>query len=337
MNRVAIFGYGSIGRRHLATVRASTPSPEILVCSSQNLTGKPFDSTSLLSDVSDFKPDLAIICGAPSTRFDAIEALPEHTRGILVEKPFAMDYQQGVALSAEIESKGYFAQVGYNLRFSPSLAVFKSKIEAAHLGDVLSVRAETGQHLGSWRIGQDYRNTVSAQNALGGGVLRELSHELDYLTWIFGKVAWVTAWHGRQSKMDINVEDTAHVTLAFEGSHRVRPAIGQLNLDFVRHDHTRRVSAVCEGGTLRWDGISGMVEQWRAEDSDWEVLHEDAAEAPSTYADQWESFLRAVETSAGVGASVLEAVEVLSVIDAIRSSNEAEGQRRTPITAEART
>ena len=334
MNRVAIFGYGSIGRRHLATVRESMPSAEILVCSSQKLGSEPFASTSSFADVTDFKPDLAIICGAASTRFDAIEALPAHTRGILIEKPLAVDYQQGLALSAEIDRKGYFAQAGYNLRFSQSLAVFKSRIQAGHLGDVLSVRAETGQHLGSWRIGQDYRSTVSAQNALGGGVLRELSHELDYLTWIFGKVAWVSAWHGRQSSMEIDVEDTAHITLGFEGFDRVRPVIGQLNLDFVRHDHTRRVSALCESGTLRWDGVLGRVEQWCAGDSDWEVLHEDAPEAPSTYTLQWESFLRALETGAGVGASVLEAVEVLSVIDTIRSSSEAESQRRTPISAE---
>ena len=330
MNRVAIFGYGSSGRRHLATVRASTPSTEILVCSSQNLTGKPFDSTSLLSDVSDFKPDLAIICGAPSTRLDAIEALPAHTRGILIEKPFALDHQQGVALGAEIEKRGCFAQVGYNLRFSPSLAVFRSRIQAGHLGDVLSVRAETGQHLASWRPEQDYRTTVSAQDALGGGVLRELSHELDYLMWIFGDVTWVSAWHGRQSSMEINVDDTAHITLSFAGSDQVPPTIGQLNLDFVRHDSTRRVSAICESGTLRWDGVSGRVEQWQEGGSGWDLLYAEAPEAASTYSLQWDSFLSATQSGSGLGATVNDGLKVLALIDLIRASNTTGGHRFSP-------
>ena len=106
--------------------------------------------------------------------------------------------------------------------------------------------------------------------------------------------------------MEINVEDTAHITLGFGGSDRMRPATGQLNLDFVRHDYTRRVSALWKSGTLQWDGVSGRVEQWRAGDSDWEVLHEDAPEAPSTSTLQWESFLRALEAGSGVGASMLE-------------------------------
>jgi len=336
MNRVAIFGYGSIGRRHLATVRESMPSAEILVCSSQKLGSEPFTSTGSFADVIDFKPDLAIICGAASTRFDAIEALPAHTRGILIEKPFAVDYQQGVALSAEIEKRGYFAQVGYNLRFSRSLAVFKSKIEAGHLGDVLSVRAETGQHLGSWRAGQDYRNTVSAQNALGGGVLRELSHELDYLTWIFGNVAWVAAWHGRQSGMEIDVEDTAHITLSFAGSDGIPPTIGQLNVDFVRHDSTRRVSALCEFGTLRWDGVSRRVEQWREGGSGWDLLYAEAPEDPSTYSLQWDAFQQATESGSGLGATVSEGLKVLALIDLIRASNTARGRRLSPDEGEAR-
>lgn len=331
MNRVVIFGYGSIGRRHLSTVRQSMPSAEILVWSTQNLGSEPFDSTSSFADVTVFKPDLAIICGAASTRLDAIEALPPHTRGILIEKPFAVDYQQGLALSAEIEKRRYFAQVGYNLRFSQSLAVFKATIEARHLGDVLSVRAETGQHLGSWRAGQDYRNTVSAQNALGGGVLRELSHELDYLMWIFGDVKWVSAWHGRQSELEIDVEDSAHITLCFEDSEAKPGLVGQLNLDFFRRDPTRFVTAICESGSVRWDGISGVIEQWVDGDSGWNLLYSEVAEGPSTYTLQWEALVQAAEGGINAGATVEDGLKVMALIEAICSSDKAGGCRWSPI------
>ena len=79
----------------------------------------------------------------------------------------------------------------YNLRFLPSLQAYRERIQFGVIGKVLSVRCEIGQYLPSWRPGSDYRQAVSASRALGGGALLELSHEIDYLRWIFGEVAWV--------------------------------------------------------------------------------------------------------------------------------------------------
>ena len=41
--------------------------------------------------------------------------------------------------------------------------------------------------LPSWRKNIDYQSSVSAKKSLGGGVLLELSHEIDYLIWLIGK------------------------------------------------------------------------------------------------------------------------------------------------------
>ena len=60
-------------------------------------------------------------------------------------------------------------------------------------------------------IGRVYR----ARQELGGGAPLELSHELDYLRWIFGEVEWVKATLGRQSSLEIDVEDTVHLILGF--------------------------------------------------------------------------------------------------------------------------
>ena len=58
----------------------------------------------------------------------------------------------------------------------------------------------------------DYKETVSAKAELGGGVLLELSHEIDYLRWIFGEFNWVSAWHGKLSNLEIDVEDASLIT-----------------------------------------------------------------------------------------------------------------------------
>ena len=43
-------------------------------------------------------------------------------------------------------------------------------------------------------------------------MLLELSHDIDYLLWLFGKVKWVNSTIHRQSDLKINTEDTAHIT-----------------------------------------------------------------------------------------------------------------------------
>ncbi len=53
----------------------------------------------------------------------------------------------------------------------------------------ITVSAYVGQDIRDWRPGRDHRTTASATQEAGGGVLRDLSHELDYLLWLFGP------WH----------------------------------------------------------------------------------------------------------------------------------------------
>src|SRR5262249_35134000 len=73
--------------------------------------------------------------------------------------------------------------VGLNLRFLPSLRRVRTLLEAQRIGRVYSARASFGFYLPWWRAGRDYTDTYSVNAALGGGVLLDLVHELDYLGW----------------------------------------------------------------------------------------------------------------------------------------------------------
>ena len=330
LDKIVLFGFGSSGARFSSIVRQRLPEADILVYSSQSLTGGGFNFTSDLSKVSQFEPTMAIICGVASARLAMVRALPANIRGVLVEKPLAVNYGEGVQVADELLKRGPVIQVGYNLRFSASLIEFKRKIESLDFGRVLSVRAETGQYLPDWRNGRDYRTTASARGESGGGVLRELSHEIDYLRWIFGDIEWVSAWCGKQSDLEIDVEDTAHLTLGFSPEAALPMLVGQLNLDFTRHDRTRSITAVCAEGTLRWDGITLRVEEWPQGGAGWEVAYAEEALAPTSYERQWDSFLLAVTKSATPEVTVQDGLAVLSVLDSARSSHYSRGIRVSP-------
>jgi predicted dehydrogenase len=330
MDKVAVLGFGSSGQRFASLVSQRVPEAELLVYSSQRLTGESFRFTSDLSEVRVFEPSIAIICGVASDRLDMVRALPNELSGVLIEKPLAVNYEEGVQVANELVQRGGITQVGYNLRLHPSLREFKRKVDSRRFGRVLGVRAETGQYLPEWRNGRDYRTTASARGESGGGVLRELSHEIDYLRWIFGDIEWVSAWCGKQSDLEIDVEDTAHLTLGFAPESSSPALVGQLNLDFVRRDRTRSITAVCAEGTLRWDGITLRVEEWPRGGAGWEVSYAEEASAPTSYERQWDSFYLAVTEGAIPEVTVEDGLAVLSVIDAARSSHDSEGIRVSP-------
>ena len=331
IDRVAVMGFGGSGQRFASLLRQTLPDSKILVYSSRTLADGLFQYTTNLGDIKIFGPNIAIICGVASQRLQMIRALPDQIDGVLIEKPLAESYNAAIDTVHELARRGAVAQVGYNLRYSSSILEFKRRIDSLSLGKVLSVRAETGQYLPDWRNGRDYRNTASARQASGGGVLRELSHEVDYLRWIFGEIEWVSAWNGQQSGLEIDVEDSAHLTLLFSGSASATGVVGQLNLDFIRHDRTRRITAVCSEGSLRWDGVALRVEQCRRGSANWEAVFEEEALGLSTYHLQLESFCKAVEGGLAPDVTLVDGVAVLSVIDAARVSSEQRGIRVSPV------
>jgi predicted dehydrogenase len=143
------------------------------------------------------------------------------------------------------------------------------------IGRPLSLRAEAGQHLPTWRPGADYRVTVSARAELGGGAVLELSHELDYARWILGEAAAVSARAGRLSDLDIDVEDVAEIVVEFRSG-----ALGSVHLDMVRQPAGRACRIIGTGGTVEWDVGEPSVRLFRSE----------------TYVEELRHFLRCVRT-----------------------------------------
>ena len=84
-------------------------------------------------------------------------------------------------------------RVAYQLRFHPAVRACASWCDRARSARLLSIQAEYGQYLPAWRPSRDYRDTYTAQAAQGGGILLDGSHEIDYVRWIAGEMAAVSA------------------------------------------------------------------------------------------------------------------------------------------------
>lgn len=329
INRILIVGLGSIGKRHLRLARELLPNADIRVLRHQATNEVPEYSNGSFFSIEesiDFSPQIAVIACPATFHIATAQALAEAGVHLLIEKPLSASLIGVTQLLETCESRGVVSLTGYNLRFLPSLQRYRDLLSENVIGKVLSVRCEIGQYLPSWRPDSDYRQGVSAKHEFGGGALLELSHELDYLRWIFGEVEWVKATLSRQSMLEIDVEDTAHLTLGFGLTLDSYQLIGSVNLDFIRHDTTRLCTAIGEKGSLCWNGLTGEVLFYGADRKEWELMFNQQHHHDYSYMAEWKNFIECVNTHKTPLITCEDGLKVLQIIEAARHSAKSGGK-----------
>ena len=310
-----------MGWRHTRLIRESLPDADIRVLMRDPDRDLPDGANARLTGLDAalaFKPELAVIASPATRHLETAIPLARSGAHLLVEKPLSATCAGVGELIDTARASGIVLLIGYNLRYAPSLREFGRLVEQGVIGRCLSVRAEVGQYLPSWRPDADYRQGVSARKELGGGVLLELSHELDYLRWIFGQVRSVQALIARQSRLDIDVEDTADLLLQFDSVGVSDGAVASVHLDFVRRDSLRICTVIGEQGTLRWNGIAGSVELYSADTRAWATVFNSEQDRDATYIAQWNHFLACVSGSEAPCVTGQDGLAVLRIVEAAR-------------------
>jgi len=215
-----------------------------------------------------WEPDAALLTGPASTHIQIGRALAEHDVHLFIEKPLSHSLDGVDDLIEECRRRRLVLMVGYNFRYYPPLATCRQALHAGRIGKAISFRAEVGQYLPDWRPGVDYRQTVSALRSLGGGVLLELSHELDTARYLMGEVRTVAGQTGHLSDLEIEVEDVAEITLRFASG-----ALGSVHLDMVQRTPTRWCRVIGTEGTLEWQWSDHRVRLFSAATAGWSDIH----------------------------------------------------------------
>ncbi len=333
-----ITGFGAIGRRHLKTIRALDFEAEITVLrrrhgdNGQGDNGEEPENAVVVHDLEaalERGIDAAIIAGPASGHVETALSLAAAGVHLLVEKPLSDRLRGARALVDICRDKGLVLQVGYCLRFLESQSALHRALTDAMLGRVIGVEAAVGQYLPDWRPGRDYRRTVSARRVLGGGALLELSHEIDYLLWHLGAIATVDARLSQRGNLDIDVEDTVDMKLAFNSGVPV-----SLHMDMISRPPRRFCRVEGEKGVLFWDGIGGQTRYHRPGEGDEEgtlLAADDTGDTDGTddtdgggrnemYERQLVHFLGCIDHGAAPLVGGEEGLRVLEVVNAARRS-----------------
>ena len=261
--KAIVIGYGSIGSRHVSVLTK-------LGCRVGVVSQRDIDFflnySSLKKALVEEQPEYVIIANKTSEHFETLKALIEleFKGSILIEKPLFQFPQ----LLSNVPHNNIF--IAYNLRFHPLIQKLHNFLKSEK---IISILAYVGQYLPEWRPEQDYRLHYSAIKGEGGGVLRDLSHELDYLNWICGGWQTITAIGGHYSHLEINSDDSFSIMMTTE---RCPSVIVQMN--YLDRISQREIIVNTDRHTIKVDFIDGTfqvdaeVEQVKVERNDTYLL-----------------------------------------------------------------
>ena len=319
INNIGIVGLGSIGCRHLRLARELRSDLNIVAVRSRK--GKKIEEEKLVDSVV-YSLEDAIGCGieaaiiATPAVYHVQQAIVLMEKGIhvLIEKPLSHSLDNVNKLLRIAKISKLVGLVGYCLRYDPGALKFNKMLNNQKIGKILNAQVECGSYLPDWRKGMDYRNSVSAKAELGGGVLSELSHELDYIRWFFGEMKSVSANIENSGTLDINVDDSADMIFESEPGFSV-----SVHLDFNSRNTRRKCIARCANGDLIWDAIANKV-TWKTANGS-EELETYKNDRDYIYKEQLKHFFDCIENKKLPSVSIHDGVAVLDMIDSIKKSH----------------
>ncbi|MCC7125968.1 MAG: Gfo/Idh/MocA family oxidoreductase [Acidobacteria bacterium] len=250
VRRVLVAGMGSSGQRHLRLLN-ELGVPELVVHTRRPEAARDLTSATVADSFDaalQFQPDLVMVCTTADAKVPLAIAAARAGCHLFIDKPLSNRIDGVSTLQSIVEHQRLTVVAGFDLRFDPGLCRARAWIDEGRIGRVLSIQAQVGQYLPDWRPNRNYRDTASAREAWGGGAIFELTHELDYVTWLAGPVVDVACLSGRVSNLHIDVEDLACMALRFASG-----AIGTVHVDFLQRVPTRSCRVIGEHGSIEWD------------------------------------------------------------------------------------
>lgn len=220
--RVAVVGYGSIGRRHCQNLARLGVGRRVVVrrANGANPAFRVPDDALIVHSIEDSLAagiDLAIVCNPTSMHVAAARKYLAAGVAVLVEKPLSADLAEAERFAAEAESAGVGSGMAYCLRYHPAYALAYEQLQQGALGPLRQAYAWFESFLPDWHPWEDYRQSYAGRRGLGGGVLPTLDHEIDFMLWCLGPPRCSTGSTSRSGLLVGDIDDTARLVFEYEG------------------------------------------------------------------------------------------------------------------------
>lgn len=301
--KVLVFGYGSIGKKHVRNLLDLGITPYVI-------TKHPDEAEAIfyknINDCKDRHVEHCIISSFTGRHLEDLEKclfFSKSIKKILIEKPLEASYVKGKKIQDIARRHGLDICIAYNLRF---LGVFDKigKFINKQKNRIKIIEVAAGQCLKEWRPSRDLKSCYSADRRQGGGVDLDLSHEIDYVLWLFGKhFKKKIIYRSKISELQINSPDFFKLFMDY-GKFVV-----DINLDYIRKPRERYLRIICDNAeNLYYNFFTGELKIGARNT----LINENIA---SSYKNMLEAFLNLDKRNKKKLCSIREALNILRVLE----------------------
>lgn len=252
-----IVGCGSIGQRHIDNL-ISLGQKNIKIydtdCVLAKKISKKFNVIRL--ETLEFKNvNCTLICTPPNTHVNIAKKALSESSHVFIEKPLDNSLRgiNNILKIAKKKSLNIF--VGYVFRFDHGLQKIEKLLEQNIIGKIVSFDAYEGWYLPNWRSWQDHTKSYTGSKKLGGGIILDGSHELNYALWLIGEIKQVFSYFNSVPSLKVKAEGIAEILLISKSN-----SIGRIHLDFVNPKYNRHFEILGEKGSIRWNFTTKKIE-----------------------------------------------------------------------------
>ena len=270
--KVLVDGVGSIGKRHVSNLLGINPDIEIDIF--DTVEEKILDiqkkySVNVVEEnsIDSNRYDCVLVCTPPSSHIDiALRAISAGSN-VFIEKPLSINMERVNELQEIKNQNNVHVFVGYSFRFNKGINLIKKIVNQEKFGKVLHASTYFGQYLPEWRPEQDFKDSYTAWKKLGGGIILDSSHEIDYLTWIFGKPQSIQSNYVQTDIFPSDTEAICDVILKLKNN-----VLATIHMDYVRRVYRRTMELLCENAVIEWSLSKNEVKIFDTTSNSWDVV-----------------------------------------------------------------
>jgi predicted dehydrogenase len=200
----------------VALMAAHDPNPARLAWSAaRSQPPSLFDSAAAL--VGSGNLDALLVLTPPAHHTEAVILGLEAGLHVLVEKPMALEPDQGRRMLQAAQATRRKLHVGFSRRFREPYQRLRKMLTTIAEPDIRSAYFELSFPTGAWKARTDFLG----HEALGGDAFHDvLSHQVDLVCWLLGKPEAVRAWVGDPAAGTIQAElRFTYATIRCQASH----------------------------------------------------------------------------------------------------------------------
>lgn len=256
--KIVFFGLGSIGQRH-ARILLQDYNHELFAFRTnkgQKPNILPVKEIYSWDEFEKIDPDVAFITNPTSLHIETAIKSAQYSCSLFIEKPLGSSLGKLDELLNIVRSNHLSTYVGYNLRFHPIIETLK---EITNSYEMCHLRVTASSYLPNWRPDQEYKYTYSSSADMGGGVILDLSHEIDYVSYLMNGIESIKGQFDRATDLTVDAEDYADLLV------KSKTCNANIHISFMSHYLERCIRADFPNFSICADLMTGALRRFEEE------------------------------------------------------------------------